>query len=160
MTTIQQWLYNNFDGYSDLEEAEVEAIRDFTLVWTIFEQRLQGNNSTPSSLRDISKRNWQPVRENLNTLLAYFQRRYVNGTSMDDRFKQLRFRKNDCEEEVRQALLGQDTDDSEIVFALLMIVRRLRNNLFHGYKAAYGFQDQKSNFEYASKLLMLIVDSE
>jgi len=40
------------------------------------------------------------------------------------------------------------------VAALLIVVYRLRNNLFHGEKWAYEMKDQRSNFEQANEVLM------
>ena len=44
------------------------------------------------------------------------------------------------------------------MLALLMIVWRLRNNLFHGAKWAYGLRDQRENFTHANSVLMRLLE--
>jgi hypothetical protein len=39
-----------------------------------------------------------------------------------------------------------------------MIVLRLRNNLFHGAKWAYGIADQRENFQHANAALMRLLE--
>lgn len=39
------------------------------------------------------------------------------------------------------------------ILALLIIVWRLRNNLFHGAKWAYGLRDQRENFDDAHPII-------
>ena len=47
---------------------------------------------------------------------------------------------------------------AETILALLIIVYRLRNNLFHGEKWNYYFKDQLGNFTHASAILMRTVE--
>ncbi len=41
---------------------------------------------------------------------------------------------------------------------MIIIVYRLRNNLFHGEKWSYYFKDQLGNFTHASTILMRTVE--
>jgi hypothetical protein len=45
---------------------------------------------------------------------------------------------------------GEAADLSEVAAALLIIVYRLRNNLFHGVKWAYEIQGQLENFNHGN----------
>jgi hypothetical protein len=63
-------------------------------------------------------------------------------------------RRNDQADLVKDVLRGDDNDPVNCVIAVLIIVYRLRNNLFHGGKWAYGIRDQQSNFRQANKTLM------
>jgi hypothetical protein len=51
-------------------------------------------------------------------------------------------------------LEGTNNQSADSVAALLIVVYRLRNNLFHGEKWAYEMKDQRSNFEQANEVLM------
>lgn len=42
--------------------------------------------------------------------------------------------------------------------AILIIVLRLPNNLFHGTKWAYGIREQLKNFQNANRILMAVMD--
>jgi hypothetical protein len=51
---------------------------------------------------------------------------------------------------VERVIRGQSSGDAEIVSAVLIIVLRLRNNLFHGVKWSYGIKGQLENFRNAN----------
>ena len=55
-------------------------------------------------------------------------------------------------------LKGENTNLVDEITALLMIVYRLRNNLFHGLKWDYGIRDQFDNVIHANAVLMKSVD--
>ena len=60
--------------------------------------------------------------------------------------------------EVEAVLSEAQTGSAETILALLIIVYRLRNNLFHGEKWSYYFKDQLGNFTHASAILMRTVE--
>ncbi|RQV60796.1 hypothetical protein DF020_10165 [Burkholderia cenocepacia] len=89
--------------------------------------------------------------------LAYFRDRYFQEGEFTYHFENLLFRKSDRRPLVEAVLSGQDDDLEHIVVALLLITYRLRNNLFHGEKWAYGIRGQQENFRHASDVLMCII---
>ena len=70
----------------------------------------------------------------------------------------MHLRSNDHRALVEKVLKGQSTDDTEIVSAILIIVFRLRNNLFHGVKWSYGIRGQLENFRNANNVLMSVIE--
>ena len=90
--------------------------------------------------------------------LNYFRDRYVTDGATNDRFNGLNFRRNDNRELVETVLLGDNDDPTETVKALLTIVFRLRNNLFHGLKWAYQMRDQQANFEQGTVVMTGVLD--
>ena len=58
---------------------------------------------------------------------------------------------------VQPVLAGHDNPVA-VRAALLLIVHRLRNNLFHGPKWSYGIADQRANFDNANLVLMATID--
>ena len=70
-------------------------------------------------------------------------------------FYELRVAEDD-QELVKKFIRGQLKDKAEILSALLIIVYRLRNNLFHGEKWASGIRKQP--FRHANDVLMAVVD--
>ena len=148
-------------GYAQLSDAERSAIANFTLLWSAMEGRMLKSNANPATLTDVVKAlNAQGglQRERFDKGLAYFRDRYFQGGTFNDRFEQLLFRKNDLRPLVEAVLSGKDEDIGQVVIALLMIAYRLRNNLFHGVKWAYGIQGQQPNFGHASDVLMRILE--
>jgi len=144
-------------GFADLSDEERSAIANFTLLWSAMEGRMIQSNANPASLAEVVKTlsaqgRLQPAR--FDKSLAYFRGRYFQGAAFDDRFEQLLFRKNDQRPLVEAVLSGKDADTEHVVLALLMIAYRLRNNLFHGVKWAYGIRGQQPNFEHGADILM------
>ena len=113
------------------------------------------------SIIDVSKR-WEREGllkdETFNDCLSYFKRRYIDHDEFNQYFFDLKFRKNDNQNLVEAVLKGSCRGVGDTVATLLIIVYRLRNNLFHGEKWAYGIQGQLSNFKHANSLLMTALD--
>ena len=62
------------------------------------------------------------------------------------------------EQKVKSVLEGKVNAVDDIVFALLIIIFRLRNNLFHGEKWVYKLDDQVDNFRNANQVLAKFLD--
>lgn len=57
-----------------------------------------------------------------------------------------------------QPVLAGHNEPAAVLTALLLIVHRLRNNLFHGPKWSYGIADRRANFDNANLVLMAAMD--
>jgi uncharacterized membrane protein YecN with MAPEG domain len=55
-------------------------------------------------------------------------------------------------------LKGNETSSEKVLLAILIIVFRYRNNLFHGEKSIYKLQNQIDNFRNANQFLMLFME--
>jgi hypothetical protein len=86
--------------------------------------------------------------------LNYFRNRYSAEGSLTHHFRGLRLRPSDQPELVEAVITGKNTNPKDSVAALLIIVYRLRNNLFHGEKWEYRIQDQQGNFTHANAALI------
>ena len=58
---------------------------------------------------------------------------------------------------MEEVLLGQRQNLSDKVLALMLIVYRLRNNLFHGLKTLEMLNDQVHNLNTASRCLGVLM---
>jgi hypothetical protein len=156
-----KWLSQKVPGFDQLSSEDISAINDFCLLWSFFEKRcLNGNGSTKtiaSAANRISKK-IEVRAQGFDDALDYFKGRYVLDGSMTSKFDSLHFRINDKKSDVEQVLLGNDTAKKSELQAILIIIYRLRNNLFHGMKWADAFADQLSNFQTANKVLMLAME--
>ena len=72
-------------------------------------------------------------------------------------FDGLEFRPNDREALVRAVLSGTDIDAHSQLLAVMIIIYRLRNNLFHGLKTISMLNDQVSNLDMACRMLASVV---
>jgi hypothetical protein len=92
--------------------------------------------------------------------LAYFRQRYFSEGEFTYHFRDLKFRSGDHRSLVESVLRGTNQEPPAIVSALLIIVYRLRNNLFHGEKWVGKIYDQKNNFDNANQILMMALETE
>ncbi|MEN1522751.1 hypothetical protein AAIH38_34860, partial [Pseudomonas aeruginosa] len=69
--------------------------------------------------------------------LAYFRNRYFADGALTYHFPYLNLRPSDHPGLVQAVIEGANNDPRDRMLGLLMIVWRLRNNLFHGAKWAY-----------------------
>ena len=150
------WLNGNVPGFRELQAAECEAISHFTFLWSLFESKClnrQANNQAIEKLVNA----W--ASDNiLDTSffiepLHYFRHRYFLTDPPQGRFSSLKVAENK-RELVEKVLRGEDNDPVRCTTALLFVVYRLRNNLFHGEKWVYDLRDQKDNFGEANKTLI------
>lgn len=155
------WLNARTLGFSELSKEERNAIMHFSILWTVFESRVLRTQASAQSILKVAKQ-WEQhgmlEPERFSEQLAYWSNRYVKNNAFTYHFDQLHFRKNDNEALVEAVLKREATQVGEVVAALLIIVYRLRNNLFHGTKWAYGIKGQLNNFTNANKLMMQAVE--
>lgn len=159
MSTVQEWLNTHAAGYAELEQKEREAISDFCLLWSLFEEWvLENEGSIPmikSKVTEAVKKDYGLDFGAFEPPLSFFKERYFDGESFNNRFEALRFQgKKNGRNEVELALSGKAECEADALLALLIIVYRLRNNLLHGEKWSYNLKEQFGNFTNANLVLM------
>lgn len=152
-----EWLEQNAPGFSELTTEERDAIMHFALLWSFFEARLFNTRASSHAILALTHK-WSSQgclsASTFEGSLQYFQQRYYpNGTEAQP-FSSLNLRSNDCPELVKSVLKSENQNPADCVAVLFIIVLRLRNNLFHGSKWAYGIQGQLENFTHANTTLM------
>ncbi|MCT9000545.1 hypothetical protein [Chelativorans intermedius] len=157
----EDWLKRTQPGYRELSNVERSAVAGFSIVWSVFEARALSTNANATAIVRFVDENAASFgsAEPFGDALAYFRQRYVSDGQTNHKFESLHFRQNDRRELVEAVLLEHEATPTEIVKALLIIVFRLRNNLFHGLKWAYEMRDQQRNFENAIAVLTRVLDS-
>lgn len=152
-----RWLEQNAPGFDALSEQERAAIEHFSFLWSFFEARALSTRGSSSAILALTHE-WSSqgrlVTDPFAESLLYFQQRYyVNGVGTHH-LAGLNLRPNDCRDLVHAVLKRENADPADCIAALLIVVYRLRNNLFHGAKWAYGIQGQLNNFTHANTVLM------
>lgn len=151
---MREWINNRFG--TNFSESDLSSIKNFSLIWNVFENIVCNNNcSVPRLIERLDLINFEPVE--FEKSLNYFNSRYIDNGVTNERFEQLNFRNNDRRELVENVLLGNNVEISNIVIALTIIVYRYRNNLFHGLKQMKFIDQQQENFENANLILMAIL---
>ena len=149
-----EWINHRFG--TNYTEEQLINIRDFSLLWNIFENLVCGNNCNVNRLDERLTPVAFEIGEFQETLDYFIDRYTTNGTT-NERFERLNFRNGDRKEMVADVLLSNDNDTSRIVLALSIIVFRYRNNLFHGLKDFMQIDQQEDNFRNANSILKSIL---
>lgn len=161
MTETIAWLKEKAHGFSHLSRAELDAISDFSLLWSLFESRILNADGSARAICNALDR-WRdegtldaPMFE---PELAYFRARYFEGGAVTDHFQHLHLPANALGDMVLAVIDGSNNDDRDRVAAVLIIIFRYRNNLFHGVKWQYKLAGQLENFTNANSALMKILE--
>lgn len=156
-----QWLKDKAPGFAQLPEDDLSQIRDFTLLWSLFEARILECQGSTRKIRDTVGA-WQEAETldaaAFSTELAYFRQRYFRDGCFTQFFNGLKLRRNDNHDLVESVISGNSNTPQDCVTVILIIVLRFRNNLFHGIKWQYKLADQHDNFAHANSILKNILE--
>lgn len=157
----ERWLEARAPGFQELPSDDRRAILDFAFLWSLFEAEIMEANARLD--RIIAKVDAWAANDTLaaglyDAELAYFRNRYFAEGQLTYHYQHLGLRKSDHAELVEAVIRGANNDPRDRMLALLMIVWRLRNNLFHGAKWAYQIKGQRENFMQANAVLMRVLD--
>ncbi|MFZ5491027.1 MAG: hypothetical protein ACOY6E_00805 [Pseudomonadota bacterium] len=156
------WLNQRAPGFGELSDQEGSAILYFSLLWSFFEATALHTSASSNRILALvhewaaqNRLNLAPFSESL----SYFKNRYFVGGQFSHLFDGLNLRRDDSPELVKAVISGANTNEADCVATLLIIVYRLRNNLFHGVKWAYGIRDQLDNFTNANNAIMAALET-
>jgi hypothetical protein len=155
------WLEKTVIGFSLLSGTEREAIKDFALLWTVYEGMVLDASGSAAAIKravGLLKSEGRLSLDRVLPMIRYFRDRYFDGIDLTDEFYSLHMRRNDDSNLVERVLRGKSNDDPEMLSAVLIIIYRLRNNLFHGVKWSYGIRGQLGNFQNANAVLMAAIE--
>ena len=156
------WLCAKAPGFNNLSDDERAAILHFSLLWSFFEAEALHTNASANNILALVHKWASDGRLNITSFaprLVYFRDRYFNRGTPTEHFAGLNLRQNDSPELVGAVLKGENTNPADCVAVLLIVVFRLRNNLFHGTKWAYGIRGQLDNFTNANAALMAALET-
>lgn len=157
----ERWLYENAPGFENLPDQDRRAIFDFAFLWSLFEAQVMDNYAQARTISERvgvwnnEKRIYPEVYEEA---LAYFRNRYCVNGEITYHFEYLNLRPSDSPELVTNVIKGRNDEPRDSMLCVLMIVWRLKNNLFHGSKWAYQIRDQLDNFTHANAVLMKVLE--
>ena len=155
---IENWLTKNIYGYSKLSSDLKQSIYHFSMIWSLFECYLFENSFSVNKVLEKEIIITKPEEIYLPAY-EYFKSRYIDGNGNTNKiFERLNFRGNDRKEYVVENLLDDSPDIIDTVKTMIIIIYRLRNNLFHGLKWDIDFEDQRDNFIHAARVMTKIIE--
>ncbi len=135
---------------------EIQQVLNFCLMWNLFESKVFDCSADPNKIKDAVANLSSDKKLHVTAFensLEYFRSRYFANGQESQRYADLKFRANDSEPLVRNVLDGSSSEPTEVIQCLLLVVWRLRNNLFHGMKGLSHLTGQNENFEHANNVL-------
>jgi hypothetical protein len=139
-----------------ITEDTMNVLKDFLLLWNVYDTKFFNSDYSNKKLRLLVDSGIIQAQD-IHPALSYFSHRYTSNCIVtNENFEKLHFRKNDYRKDVVNSLhlIGTVADAT---FAVLIIIYRLRCNLFHGLKDAASFNLQKQNFEIANRVLLEVL---
>jgi hypothetical protein len=151
-----QALSNKVRGFANLAEEERDAIVDFSFLWSLFEGKVMDGRCDVPRIRNYVQQLDQQDR--LSTLdcepyIEYLKNRYFRDGEVTGYYHGLHLERSGNPEEVLELLRNVEVSKVVKVIGSLIIIYRLRNNLFHGEKWQYDFEGQLDNFTQANNYL-------
>ncbi|WP_121965714.1 MULTISPECIES: hypothetical protein [Myroides] len=162
------WLNKRYG--TSFTENNIQSIKDFSLIWNLFEGKFFGTSFSIIKLeRILTDVDFVIDIDCFLPYLDYFKNRYVNqeDNTINERFNFLQLRPNDRKDFVARVLLNREDISNytetntqyEVVLAISIIVYRFRNNLFHGIKNIQHIDQQEKNFITANSFLQTIIET-
>jgi len=164
----EQWLNQHQIGYGGLDEEDRAAIREFALLWSIFECQTLFGSGHVKAMEDYVDELVSAAEDGQRKLLTapfiphltYFRDQFIDPklASTNEVFIALKFQDKDQQQLVSHALIELNEETPELLRALLIIVIRIRDCLFSGLKWRECKGKQRDDLYHASKILMKAAD--
>jgi len=156
MNNVLNWINEKIitDKENKLTPEDVENIRDFSLLWNLFESLCCNKKAYISEINKVIDKKIDLFNENdYIDIFNYFMERYQNNAT----FEKLNL-SNGSKKLVQKVLKREYTDKNNKLKFIMYIIHRYRNNLFHGEKDMRYIKFQKENFEITNKFLMCFIE--
>jgi hypothetical protein len=156
---VSDWIQKNIRYSAQLEPDTLEAVSDFTLMWSIFEASEAYNENVVDQIRVLSKRVARDMPSDaIDSQLSYWSKRYIHESGEPtEHFHYLYFREASQTEKTLDVLRNKKTSFEDKIEVCLLIVYRYRNNLFHGIKDITLLNSQVENLRNSIELLQIIM---
>lgn len=155
------WLSKKVPEFSKLGEDERKVIYDFSFLWSLFEGSVLNCHCNIRVIKKLVSNLEQQNRLagiDISPYVEYLQHRYYLGGSLTCHYHHLHVERSGNPAEVVEMLSSEDCSNSVKLIGCLVVVFRLRNNLFHGEKWRYRLQGQLDNFQQANEFLRNVMD--
>lgn len=154
-TPILNWINETIRvNKSPLQEADIENIKNFALLWNLFETKCCRKNANPGSINAFIDRQIDILK--LDTLDFAFND-FFNWYSDSSRFNALKLT-GENKTIVEKVLSGEYQDKNNKIKFIMAVIHRYRNNLFHGEKNLLTIETQENSFKIANEVLQYMIE--
>lgn len=138
----------------DLKFEDNKVVWEFVVLWNLFEHRICDDYFKPN---EVDKYAAGISQDSIDEVFSFFKNRYVSGSETNENFESLFPPHKTRKEEVANFLLMKGTSKLTTVAVSILIVYRVRCNLFHGIKTTEMWEKQQELFKNANRLLLSIL---
>jgi hypothetical protein len=159
--SAKEWIAASLISAEGLKPETLDAVESFTLMWNIFEGLVCDNSATISRLEKLSAEivGRRRRQEEIEQLFTYFKNCYCAAAGPTADFDGLHLRATDRKEFIEAVLRDEKSDYESRLLALMIILYKIRNNLFHGLKSLDRLNSQAFNLNMACKALATIIEA-
>ena len=155
------WIDSYFAERAPLDYNQLRPVMCFSLIWNLFETIACRRMATVRSIReavDHADQSGRLDRARYMEFVEFFKKRYLHDGNIESAFDRLLMTNTESQIAVRRALIGEAQDLNNIVFAMLLIAHRIRNNLFHGNKGVETIHTQTELFQVVNRMLATFIE--
>lgn len=156
--------YNQIEKYirKVLENETRLLVSDFAILWNKYENSIFNNNYNPRRINEkvlekIKKDNNFEIKVNslYESFCEYLQYKKIKFNTYDI-IRKFSIRENDISVEELNFIINSDEYKDKLKL-LLIIIGRVRNNMFHGIKLIIDLNTQKELFRISNQILFLVL---
>ncbi len=149
MSKVISFLNNNWYA-NNLDRSKIINILDFALLWNLFELKFFNKYFKIEKIDSFIRNYGNNIDDNTwNNAYYYFKKRYFENWNFNYNFKDL-FNNDEAKDFVFYSFIN----DENKIKVIILIIARLRNNLFHWEKEIKFIENQEENFKVTNIFLM------
>lgn len=152
------WISNKLNT-NDIDQ--ISSVINFSIFWNLFEKEYFDYDYKPKKIEQMYLSH-QQVLNTLNTetieMLNFFCNRYYSGGVFTHFYDTLYLRPADGIQNIENVIQRIDQNEVQIFKAIITIIGRFRNNLFHGLKDQTEIVDQNELFAFINSYLSKLID--
>ncbi|MGP9419306.1 hypothetical protein ACT3RT_09990 [Ewingella sp. AOP9-I1-14] len=154
-TKISSYQYINelTNGGARVEGPLLDAVFNFTLLFSMTEHRLMGENARTRMSNVYATHYIDVAGLSAQKIYTYFLDRYTVRPDHSNNLDDLCSHDTDSKTFILGVMQNKSATEKEIAECVFRIIIRLRHNLFHGRKWSYNLQGQEENLYGACTFL-------
>lgn len=135
--------------------SKADEVRNFSLLWNMFELLMIKERKFPDGINEIKKPANLSDQDRVEEMFLYFKNRYGENGKFDPNHLLL---ENSCKNRVLSLLNGNSDAFEDRIYVIFHIIRRIRNNFFHGNKEFHELSRSEDLFESINKFLIPYIE--